>query len=138
DLLDIVDDGRTLCRKRCYQQGDPRSDIRRNHRSGLQLRLEVVTDDSGPVRVAKDDLGSHVDQLIHEKESTFEHLLVDQYASPSLGSHNQHDAQQVRSESWPGGIADVHDGTIDEILYLISVLMRGNEDVIPSLFNGNA
>ena len=74
----------------------------------------VVSDYYGTVRVAKDDLSTHVDELVYKEQAAFEHLLVDQYASFGLGGHYEHHAQQVGCQSRPGGVGNGHDGAVDE------------------------
>ena len=91
----------------------------------------------GPVRVAKNDLGAHLHQLIDEKQPAFEHFLVDQYRTSRLGGHHQHDAQQVGCKTRPGVIIDGKDGAIKEALDLVAVLCR-NINVIPSEFHLDA
>ena len=73
-----------------------------------------MADDNGTMRVAEDDLGTHVDKLIDEKQTTLEHLLMEEYASPCLGGYDDQYGQQVWCQSWPRGICQCHDGAVDE------------------------
>ena len=60
------------------------------------------------MRITEDDLCAHVDELIDEEESAFEHLLVNQHGTFGLCGCNKEHAEQVRCESRPWSIADVH------------------------------
>ena len=97
----------------------------------------VVTDHDSPVRVAKDDLGSHVDQTVNEEQPALEHLLMDKHASPALGGDNENHAQKVWREARPRGVGDGHDRPVHEGLDNITLLL-GNKDVIPSLLKLDA
>ncbi len=70
--------------------------------------------DNGPVRVAQDHLRAHVDQSVHEEQSAFKHLLVNQDAASALGGYDQHHAQQVRRESRPWSIGYRHYGSVQK------------------------
>ena len=54
-----------------------------------------------------------------------------------LCRHNEHDTQQVRSESRPGGVGYRHDGAVDKRFYLVCFLC-GNVNIIASLFELDA
>ena len=51
----------------------------------------VVADDRGAVRVAEDDLRPHVDQLVDEEQTAFEHFLVNQHGTLGLRCHHEED-----------------------------------------------
>ena len=91
-----------------------------------------MTDDDSPVRVAQDNLCPHINQLVDKEQTAFEHLLMNQHTALGLGSHNQHHAQQVRSQSRPRRIGDGHDGTVDERFNLVMLLSR-NVDIVATL-----
>ncbi len=97
----------------------------------------VMSHDYGPVRVAEDDLRSHVDKLVDEKEAALEHLLVDKDAALALGRRNEHDTQQVRRKARPWGVGYVHYRAVEEGVDDIAFLL-GNEDVIPPLLEVDA
>ena len=80
------------------------------------ISIFTQTDHRSSVRVAKDDLRPHVDQLIHKEQAAFEHLLMDQHTTDSLGGNHQEDTQQVRRKSRPmsaEGTSHIHN--IDQI-----------------------
>ena len=95
-----------------------------------------MSDNNRTVRIAKNNLCAHVNQFIDKEKTALEHLLMNQYTTFCLGSHYQHDAQQVRSQSRPGSIGNGHDGTVDKRLDLIAILCR-NKNIISSLFEFN-
>ena len=90
----------------------------------------------GAVGVAKDNLCTHVDELVDEEQAALKHLLVDEHAALGLsGNHEQH-RDEVGGETGPGGIGDGHDGTVDEGVYFITVV-AGDEDVVALRLYGN-
>ena len=137
NLLDVVDGGRALGAHGGEQHGDTGTDIRRHQPGGLQGNPMVVADDHRPVRVAEDNLRAHVDEAVHEEQAALEHLLVDEHAALALGGHHQHHGQEVRRKAGPGGIGQGHDGTVQERVNLIAVLLR-DKDVIPLLLQLDA
>lgn len=44
-----------------------------------------MTDDNGAVRVAEDNLRSHIYQLVHKEQTAFEHFLMNEYTAFCLG-----------------------------------------------------
>ena len=74
----------------------------------------IVSDYYGTVRVAKDDLRTHVDQFVHKEQAALKHLLMDQYASFGLGGYHEHHTQQVGCQSRPGSVGNGHDGAVDK------------------------
>ena len=94
------------------------------------------SDDGSPVRVAKDDLGAHVDQLVHEKKTALEHLLVDEDTSFGFGGNNEHDAEQVGRETGPRRIGNGEDGAVEERFDGIALLLR-NMEIVASLLYGD-
>ena len=92
----------------------------------------VVTYHHGTMRVAKDDLRTHVDEFIHEEETALEHLLMEEDATASLGSHYQQDGEKVWSQAWPRSIRESHDGAVDEGNYSI---FRGFCQIGVNFFN---
>ena len=85
--------------------------------------------DDCPVRIAKDDLSTHIDQFVNEEQSALEHLLMEQHRATSLGSYDDQHRQQVWRQSRPRGISQRHDRTIDKRLYLVVSLFGDNEVV---------
>ena len=83
----------------------------------------VVAHDHGAVRVAEDNLRTHVDELVGEEEAALEHLLVEEHAALRLGGHHQQHRQQVGGEAGPGGVGYRHDGAVDKRLHLIVVVI---------------
>ena len=49
-----------------------------------------------PMRVAKDDLSSHIDELVHEEKTALKHLLMYEHASTALCGCYKHDTEKVR------------------------------------------
>lgn len=49
------------------KQGDTCTDVGACHAAGAQLLLMVVADNHGTMRVAQNDLRTHVDNLVNEK-----------------------------------------------------------------------
>lgn len=66
-----------------------------------------LTDNCRPMRVTQNDLRSHIDKFIHEKQTALEHLLMNQDATFRLCRHNEEYAQQVGSQSRPRTSAKV-------------------------------
>ena len=89
----------------------------------------VVTYHHGTVRVAKNDLRTHIDEFIHKEETTLEHLLMEEDATASLGSHYQQDREKVWSQTWPRSIRESHDGAVDKGIDDI-MLLFWNEEII--------
>ena len=96
-----------------------------------------MADDYGTVRVAENNLRSHINQLVYEEQAAFKHFLMNQHAAFGLCRHNEHDTQQVRSEPRPGGVGYRHDGAVDKRFYLVCFLC-GNVNIIASLFELDA
>ena len=66
------------------------------------------------VRVTKDDLCTHIDELVHEEETALKHLLVDKDATLALGRCNEHHAEKVRRQTWPWSIGDIENRSVKE------------------------
>ena len=92
----------------------------------------VVSDHHGAVRVAENDLRSHVDELVHEEQPALEHLLMDEHTALALGGHHKHHAQKVRCKPRPRCIRKRHDGTVKERLDDIALLLR-DKNIVPPL-----
>ena len=92
-----------------------------------------MTDDHGPVGVAKDNLCPHIYQLVHKEQAALKHLLMNQDTSLGLGSHYQQHAEQVGGQAGPYRIGQGQDGAVQETLYLI-LLLPGNEHIVAPLF----
>ena len=95
--------------------------------------LMVMSYHHSPMRVAKDNLRTHIDKFIRKEQTAFEHLLVNEHRALALRSHHEHNGQQVRCQARPRSVGDGHNGAIDERLYLVTILLR-NEDIIATLF----
>ena len=81
------------------------------------------------MRVAEDNLGAHVDELIDEEQTALEHLLMEQDGAARLGGYHDEHAEQVGRQSGPGGISQCHDGAIDKRVDYI-VLLAGDIQVV--------
>ena len=81
------------------------------------------------MRVAEDDLRTHVDELVGEEQAALEHLLMDQDAAFGLGGRHQNNGQQIRRETWPRCVRYGEDGAVDEGFNLVRILRR-HEDVV--------
>ena len=119
------------------QQSNAGTNIRRNHIGTTQFETIAQPDHSRPVRIAKNDLRSHVDQFVDKEETAFEHLLMDQHTADSLRRHNEEDTQQVRRQSRPGSIGNRHNGAVDKRLDLIRIVCR-DMDIVTDLFDRNS
>ena len=93
--------------------------------------LTVKTDNSGTVRVAEDNLGTHVNKLVNKKETALKHLLMDEHAAAGLCSHNKGYTDKVGSETRPWSIGNSHDGTIHKTLNLVVFLLGDKKVVTP-------
>src|SRR5687768_13288466 len=91
----------------------------------------VQSDHRGPVRITKDYLCAHVNQLINKEQPAFEHFLVNKHASPGLSSSYQYDTQQVRRKSRPYRISNGENGTINKGIDLIILLCR-HVNIVPT------
>ena len=100
-LCDIGDTAGSVGAHGCYQQGDSGTDIRTRHSACTERELMVVTYHHGTMRVAKDDLSTHVDELVYKEEPALKHLLVNQHRTLGLRADHQQDAQQVGCETGP-------------------------------------
>ncbi len=87
----------------------------------------VMTYHHGTVRVAEDDLRTHIDQFIHEEETALEHLLMEEHTATSLGSHYEKHGEKVWSKSWPRSIGKRHDGAVDKGIDDIMLLLWNDE-----------
>ena len=86
-----------------------------------------------PVRVAEYDLSTHIDELVHEEETAFKHLLMNQNTSLALGCSHKHHAEKVRRNTRPWGIGYIQDRSVKEGIDHITLLLR-DEDVIATAF----
>ena len=95
DLVAVVDDAGAVGGEGGDEQGDAGADVGRGHANATQGMGFVEADDIGTVRVAEDDLRTHVDELVHKEQAALEHLLVDEHGAFGLGGHHQNDTDQV-------------------------------------------
>lgn len=93
DLFDIADDACAVGGECCDEQGDAGANVGRRHAGCAETDAVVVTYDDGAVRVAQDNLCSHVDEAVHKEEAAFEHFLVNEHCALCLGGHHEHDAE---------------------------------------------
>ena len=119
------------------QQSNAGTNIRRNHIGTTQFETIAQPNHSRPVRIAKNDLRSHVDQFVDKEETAFEHLLMDQHTADSLRRHNEEDTQSVRRQSRPGSIGNRHNRAVDKRLDLIRIVCR-DMDIVTDLFDCNS
>ena len=73
-----------------------------------------MANDYSAVRIAEDDLRTHVDEFIDEEQAAFEHLLMEKHAASGLGGYHDEYREKVGCQSGPGGICQGHDGTVDK------------------------
>ena len=92
-----------------------------------------MTDDNGAVRVAEDNLRSHIYQLVHKEQTAFEHFLMNEYTAFCLGGNHQQHTEQVWCQSGPGCVGNGHDGAVDKGLYLVRLLCGHVNVVFPLL-----
>ena len=67
DLFNIMNNALAVGRHRSNQQSDAGPDIRCAHDGRAQLQTAAQTDDSGTMRIAEDDLSTHVDQFVDKE-----------------------------------------------------------------------
>ena len=125
----VADDACTVGTHGSNQQCDTSTDIRTGHTAGAKLQLTVVTNDNGTMGVAENNLCSHVDEAVDKEQTTLEHLLVEQYRATSLCRHHNEYAEQVGRKSGPGCVSQSHDGTVDERVDYIVLLLRNKQVV---------
>ena len=95
DLSDVGNAACTLGAHCCNEEGDTCADIRARHASGTELDLTVVSYDNGTMRIAKDDLGTHVNQLIDKEQTTLKHFLMEKNTSLCLSGNHKQNGEQV-------------------------------------------
>ena len=111
------------------EHSDTGADIGRGHGMVLELTLMVMANNNRTVRVAEDDLCTHINQFIDKEETRFEHLLVNEHGAFRLGSDHKEDGEQVRRETGPRSIRHSEDRAVKERLDLIMLLGRNNDIV---------
>ena len=132
DLLDVLYGAGALGAHGRDEQRHAGADVGRRHARGAQGYAAVVAYDGGAVRVAEDDLRTHVDELVDEEEAALEHLLVYEHGTLCLRRHHEEYRQQVGREAGPRGVGDGHYGAVDEALDGV-VLLLGNVYVVAAL-----
>ena len=137
DLVDVIDAGGPFGAHGGDEQGYACADVRAGHIGMTQFVLAVDADDGGAVRVAEDDLRTHIDELVDKEETRLEHLLMDEDDAACLGGSDEEDGQKVGREARPGCVGNGHDGAIDERVDLIMVVGWYIE-VVAALFDGDA
>src|SRR6185312_14890163 len=115
------------------QQGNACPDIRAAHADAAQLLLSAKTNDCGTVRVAENDAGTHIQQLVHKEQPALKHFLMNEHASFRLRGYHQQYAQEIRCESGPGMIVNSEHGPIEVGLNFINILGR-NINIISLYF----
>ena len=108
----------------------PGTNIRRTHFNTSQLIFTLQSDDGSTVRIAEDDLSTHVDKLVDKEQAALKHLLMDEHTTSRLYSHDQDDTHEVRCKARPWRIIDREDRTINKRLDLIDILRRHHEIII--------
>ena len=68
-----------------------------------------MTDHYGTMRVAKNDLSSHIYQSVDEEQSALKHLLMEKHGTLGLRGHHNQDAQQVGGKPRPRRVTDGHE-----------------------------
>ena len=129
NLCNVRNTTGALCTQRCDEQGDTRTDIRTRHAAGTKGNLAVVTDDHSPMGIAKDNLCTHIDELVNEEQTALKHLLMEEHTTFRLRCHHQQDGDEVWRQSWPRGIGERHDGAVDKRLDDV-VRLLGNPQVV--------
>ena len=81
------------------------------------------------MRITEDYLCTHVNEFIHEEQTTLKHLLVEKYTTLCLCSNNEQHRDKVWCQSWPWSIANGHNRSINERVYHI-VVLTWNQEVI--------
>src|SRR6185503_17236138 len=94
------------------------------HLDSLKWIFPVDAVHRNAVRIAKDDLRAHVDELDDEEKAALEHLLVNEYVAFRLGSQHERHADKVRGEAGPWRIGDDHDRAVNEAFDLYVLLGR--------------
>ena len=79
DLCNVVDAACALGTHCGNEQSDTGTYVGACHSAGAQLSFAVVTHDDASMRVAEDDLGTHVNQFVDEEQAALEHLLMYKY-----------------------------------------------------------
>ena len=79
------------------------------------------------MRVTKDNLRPHINQLVHKEQAALEHLLVNQHRTFGLCGHHEQHTQQIRGQSRPRRIAQGHERTVQERINLIMVMPRDEQ-----------
>ena len=87
-LFDVINATGTIGTHGGNEQGDTCTDVRAGHTTTTQADLPVVSHYDGSVRVAEDDLGAHVDELVNEEQAALEHLLMEKYRAAGLCRHD--------------------------------------------------
>ena len=78
-LLNVLNTACSICAHGCNQQGDTCTDVRARHATATEGDLTVMAYNDGMVRIAENNLGSHVNELVDKEQTTLEHLLMEQY-----------------------------------------------------------
>lgn len=86
--------------------------------------------DDGTVRVAENNLCTHVDKAVYEEQTALEHFLMEQHRAASLCRHHDKYAEQVGCQSLPRCVGYRHDCTVDERVNYVMFLVWDIE-IIP-------
>ena len=101
DLIYILNYTFPFRTHRCNQQGNTGSYIRTAHGDSPKFMHSAQTDNGCTVWIAKNNLGTHIEQLVYKKQPAFKHFLMNQHTSFGLGGDNQQHTEQVRSQAGP-------------------------------------
>ena len=129
NLFDIADDAGAIGTHGSDEQGDTGTDIGAGHTTATQGQFTVVAYDDGTVGVAEDNLSAHIDETVDKEQTALEHFLVKQHRAASLRGYDDEYGEQVGGQSGPRRVSQCHDGTIDERVDDIVLLMRDEEVV---------
>src|SRR4051812_21233207 len=123
-LVYILDHAGTFGAQGCNKEGNSCPDIGGAHSDASELGFSFQSYNGRPVRIAKDDLRPHFDELVHEEQAAFKHFLVYQQGAPGLGRYHQHDTQEIRCEAGPGMVVNGKYPSVQIGLDLVQVLAR--------------
>ena len=109
NLLDIVDAAGALGTEGGNKQCHTGAYVGRGHAYATQLVFVVETNHRGTVRVAENDLRTHVDEFVDKEQAALKHLLVYQHAALGLRGYHKGNGYEVGREAWPRRVGDGED-----------------------------
>src|SRR5580704_1492261 len=75
------------------QQSHTGPDVRAAHGNTSQSLFTGKPDDRSPMRIAQNNLSTHINQFIYEEQAAFKHFLMHQDATPCLSGNDQNNTQ---------------------------------------------